>query len=196
MLRILFVCTGNTCRSPMAEGLCRSFLGRLRLQQEVEVASAGLNAVAGGPASREAVAIMAERGIDLSGHKTACLTDEQVRWADLILTMEEHHRRRLLEQFPEAVGKAFVLKEYAAAPTDEAPAAQVGINRAGTTSWTPLANPRRSIAVAPRRWPVLSPTSASTSIAGLSREKAGAEGKLRRQAGCASPLAVIMQDSS
>ena len=131
MLRILFVCTGNTCRSPMAEGLCRSFLGRLRLQQEVEVASAGLNAVAGGPASREAVAIMAERGIDLSGHKTACLTDEQVRWADLILTMEEHHRRRLLEQFPEAVGKAFVLKEYVAAPTDEAPAAQVGINRAG-----------------------------------------------------------------
>jgi protein-tyrosine-phosphatase len=110
----------------MAEGLCRSFLGHFRLQEEVEVASAGLYAMAGGPASREAVAIMAERGIDLSGHKTACLTDEQVRWADLILTMEEHHRRRLLEQFPEAVGKAFVLKEYVAAP-----AAQVGTNRAG-----------------------------------------------------------------
>ncbi len=75
MLRILFVCTGNTCRSPMAEGLCRSFLGHFRLQEEVEVASAGLNAMAGGPASREAVAIMAERGIDLSGHQTACLTD-------------------------------------------------------------------------------------------------------------------------
>ncbi len=111
MLRILFVCTGNTCRSPMAEGLCRSFLDHFRLQEEVEAASAGLYATAGGPASREAVAIMAERGIDLSGHKTARLTAEQVRWADLILTMDEHQRRRLLEQFPEAVGKAFVLKE-------------------------------------------------------------------------------------
>ncbi|MGD0622723.1 MAG: low molecular weight protein arginine phosphatase [Thermacetogeniaceae bacterium] len=131
MLRILFVCTGNTCRSPIAEGLCRSFLGHFRLQEEVEVASAGLYAMAGGPASREAVAIMAERGIDLSGHKTACLTGEQVRSADLILTMEEHHRRRLLEQFSEAVGKAFVLKEYVAAPADEAPATQVGTNRAG-----------------------------------------------------------------
>ena len=80
VLRILFVCTGNTCRSPMAEGLCRSFLGHYRLQQEVEVASAGLNAVAGEPASREAVEIMRERGIDLSGHKTTGLTAEKVRW--------------------------------------------------------------------------------------------------------------------
>ncbi len=131
MLRILFVCTGNTCRSPMAEGLCRSLLGHFRLQEEVEVASAGLNAMAGGPASREVVDIMAERGIDLSGHQTACLTDQQVRWADLILSMEEHQRRRLLEQFPEAVGKAFVLKEYVAARADAAPAAQVGTSRAG-----------------------------------------------------------------
>jgi protein-tyrosine-phosphatase len=120
VFRILFVCTGNTCRSPMAEGLCRGFLGHFRLQQEVEVASAGLNAMAGGPASREAVAIMREKGIDLSGHETACLTAEKVRWANLILTMEEHQRERLLEKYPEAAGKAFVLKEYVVAPAAQA----------------------------------------------------------------------------
>jgi protein-tyrosine-phosphatase len=98
----------------MAEGLCRSFLGHFRLQDRVEAASAGLSAMDGKPASREAVAIMAEREIDLSGHQTACLTDEQVRRADLILTMEEHHRRRLLEYYPETASKTFVLKEYVA----------------------------------------------------------------------------------
>ena len=131
VLRILFVCTGNTCRSPMAEGLCRNFLGHFRLQWEVEVASAGLNAAAGGPASREAIAIMAERGIDLSVHQTARLTIEKVQWANLILTMEEDHRQRLLEKFPEAVGKTFVLKEYVAAPPDGAPAVRVGKKRVG-----------------------------------------------------------------
>jgi len=114
---ILFVCTGNTCRSPMAEGLCRSFLGHFRLQDEVEVASAGLYATPGGPASREAVAALAEKGIDLSGHRTIGLSTDIVRWAHLILTMEERQRQRLWEQFPEAADKVFTLKEYVAAPT-------------------------------------------------------------------------------
>ncbi len=131
VLRILFVCTGNTCRSPMAEGLCRSFLGHFRLQQDVEVASAGLNAMAGGPASREAVAIMREKGIDLSGHETACLTAEKVRWANLILTMDEHQRERLLEKYPEAAGRAFVLKEYVAVPEADAAPAAHGTRRPG-----------------------------------------------------------------
>jgi protein-tyrosine-phosphatase len=131
VFRILFVCTGNTCRSPMAEGLCRSLLGHFRLQQDVEAASAGLHAVSGGPASRETVTIMEEKGIDLSGHRTACLTAEQAQSADLILTMEERQRQRLLEQFPEAAGKAFVLKEYVAMSNDGGPAPQVGTRQPG-----------------------------------------------------------------
>ena len=63
--------------------------------------------------------------------QTASLTAEKVRWADLILTMEEHQRQRLLERFPEAAGKAFVLKEYVAVP-GAAPAARIGINRPGS----------------------------------------------------------------
>lgn len=132
VFRILFVCTGNTCRSPMAEGLCRSFLGHFRLQREVEVASAGLSALDGGPASREAVALMGEKGIDLSGHQTAGLTAAKVQWADLILTMEEQHRRRLLERFPEAAAKAFVLKEYVATPADGVAATGTGRKGAGS----------------------------------------------------------------
>jgi protein-tyrosine phosphatase len=116
----------------MAEVLCRSFLGRFQLQQEVEVASAGLDAADGGPAAREAAAVMAERGIDLSGHRTACLTADQVRWADLILTMEERQKLRLLEKFPEAADKAFVLKEYVTAPEAAAGSTpgQAGADRA------------------------------------------------------------------
>lgn len=114
--RILFVCTGNTCRSPMAEGLCRSFLGRFLLLDQVEVASAGLHVLPGELASREAVAVLAEKGIDLSGHRAIGLAADKVQWADLILTMEGRQKQRLLEQFPEAAGKAFVLKEYVAAP--------------------------------------------------------------------------------
>ncbi len=109
---VLFVCTGNTCRSPMAEGLCRSFLIHFRLQDEVDVASAGLYATPGGSASQEAVAAMAKKGIDLSGHRTVGLSTDIVQWAHLILTMEERQRQRLLEKFPEAAGKVFILKEY------------------------------------------------------------------------------------
>jgi protein-tyrosine-phosphatase len=126
--RILFVCTGNTCRSPMAEGLCRSFLAQFHLQDEVDVASAGLQALDGGQVSLEAVGVMAEKGIDLSGHRTSCLTAARVQWADLILTMEERHRHYLLQQFPEAAGKVWVLKEYVASPEAASgqPAPQAG----------------------------------------------------------------------
>ena len=79
---ILFVCTGNTCRSPMAEAVARAEIGR-RGWHHVQVASAGTTA--------EAVAVAAKRGIDLAGHTSSPLDEALVDWADLILVMSPSH---------------------------------------------------------------------------------------------------------
>ena len=87
---VLFVCTGNTCRSPMAAALARAELAR-RGWRHVEVASAGAAADPGQPASRPALAVSGRRGLDLSRHSSQQLTAELVDWADLILAMSPSH---------------------------------------------------------------------------------------------------------
>ncbi|MBW3631100.1 MAG: hypothetical protein KY464_17655, partial [Gemmatimonadetes bacterium] len=87
---VLFVCTGNTCRSPMAAALARDELAH-RGWQHVEIASAGAAADPGEAASKAAVAVMGRSGIDLSGHSSQRLTAGLVAWADLILVMSPAH---------------------------------------------------------------------------------------------------------
>ena len=112
---VLFVCTGNICRSPLAASLLERALKDRGL--EVEVTSAGTGAWDGAPASEGAYLVGLERGLDLSGHRARLLTRELVEEADLILTMACHHRARVDELGGE--GKVFVLGEYAGKGSDE-----------------------------------------------------------------------------
>jgi protein-tyrosine phosphatase len=115
-LMVLFVCTGNTCRSPMAELLCRDMLAK-HLKTAIDelddrgviVMSAGIAAMMGGRASIEAVETLSHRGLDLGGHETQPLTETLVRHADVIYTMTRSHREAIVAQWPSAADRARVL---------------------------------------------------------------------------------------
>ena len=98
-MNILFVCTGNICRSPMAEGLFRHMLPPERLR-EVHVHSAGTHGLDGVPAAPYAVQTTARMGVDISRHRARSLAPEMVRQADIILVMEPFHRDIVIRALP------------------------------------------------------------------------------------------------
>jgi protein-tyrosine-phosphatase len=111
-MEILFVCEGNIFRSTMAEALFNRIIDDAGHSKDMHASSAGIIAVDGSPASPYAVFVMGKRGISLESFRARRLTPELVQKADLILTMEEKHRRYVLELVPEAVGKTYTLKAF------------------------------------------------------------------------------------
>lgn len=105
MRSILFICIGNICRSPMAEGLLKQSL------PEKSVLSAGINALVGEPADPMSVQLMRERGIDISAHRATSLAAWMVSDADIILTMDGAQKRFIEIKYPESKSKIFRLCE-------------------------------------------------------------------------------------
>ncbi len=113
MPSILFVCTANICRSPMA---CALFKRRLETEPDKEswrVESAGTWAMDGEDAAPKSQAVLLEKGINLDGHKSRTVTREVLRTFDLILTMEQGQKEALQVEFPEISRRVFLFSEMA-----------------------------------------------------------------------------------
>ncbi|HHT46123.1 MAG TPA: low molecular weight protein arginine phosphatase [Firmicutes bacterium] len=111
-VRILFVCTGNTCRSVMAQGFFQKMWDNIADKKiNVKACSAGVSAFDGISASPDALEILHEEGIDLSEHRSRKLIPEMVNEANYLYTMTKEQKNFLLANYPEAFGKIFQLNE-------------------------------------------------------------------------------------
>lgn len=116
---IALVCTGNTCRSPMAETVLRERLRtKLGCEDAVRVLSAGVAASSGSGASPQAVEVMGKRGLDLTGHSSRPLDDGVMNVADIVLTMTRGHRAAILAAWPEMHDRVFTLRRDGGDITD------------------------------------------------------------------------------
>jgi len=109
---ILFVCTGNICRSPFAEALLRMLLAEEGLKG-ITADSAGLLALPGNAASTLSQRVAAEYLVDLSSHQAKSLSKELIAWCQLVLVMEELHKEAVVNAFPETAGKVLLLRYFA-----------------------------------------------------------------------------------
>lgn len=111
--QILFVCSENTCRSPMAAAMVERLIARVKGLRHIDIGSAGVLAVAGSPASANAVEAMRQMRLDLSKHRARQVSQELIEPVDLILAMTTDHRSGLTRSFPTVADRVLTLGEFA-----------------------------------------------------------------------------------
>lgn len=118
---ILFVCTGNTCRSVIAEGLfakmlagaLQKYLKKKDLLSAIDVLSAGVAPLPGMTPPHGTLGVMREEGIDVSGHKAVLLSGALIKTSSLIVVMERRHKEEILDAVPKSGHKIVLLKKFA-----------------------------------------------------------------------------------
>lgn len=113
-MKLLFVCSGNICRSPMAEILSVHLADQMGV--DVDARSAGTLELKGRPAHKHAIAVCNEMGLDLSRHRSQGVTEALVEWADHILVMERQHAIWVTDRFSEAAGRVHLLGGFDGKP--------------------------------------------------------------------------------
>lgn len=108
---VLFVCTANQCRSPMAEALLKALAAQHGETERWQIQSAGTWAEAGRPATQPAQAVMRQRGLDLTAHRSRPVAAELLEAVDAILVMTRHHQEALQAEFPAVHGKVLLLSQ-------------------------------------------------------------------------------------
>ncbi|MCB0046019.1 MAG: hypothetical protein KDD92_11350 [Caldilineaceae bacterium] len=116
--RLLIVCTANICRSPMVAGILQQRFEAGELADKVDIRSSGVYGLEGEPASREGIELLAERDIDISGHTASLLQPPDVEASDLVVVMEEAHRKAIIAYSLDYAHKVILFSELAGGHTD------------------------------------------------------------------------------
>ncbi len=118
MTKIIFVCTGNTCRSPMAHYYAQSVINKRVNAEQYYIESAGINAYDGECATQNAIQVMKNYNVDLTNHRATSLENSLIENADYIIAMTNLHKNILLQIYPKLKDKIYTLKEIAGSEKD------------------------------------------------------------------------------